>query len=84
VVATRIAGYAELLGDADCARLVEPGNPAALAAEIGALLGDPEQRRALGARGAAFARRYDWSTIARRIESIYAEALSRPGVRALA
>ena len=84
VVATRITGYAELLGDADCARLVEPRNPAALAGEIGALLADPHQRRALGARGAAFARRYDWSTIARQIESVYADALPRPGIRALA
>jgi phosphatidylinositol alpha-mannosyltransferase len=85
VVATRIAGYAELLAGADCARLVEPRNPAALAGEITALLGDPALRRALGARGAAFARAYDWSTIARRIESLYAGALhGRAGIRALA
>jgi phosphatidylinositol alpha-mannosyltransferase len=85
VVATRIAGYAELLGGAGCARLVEPRNPSALADEIGALLGDLDQRRALGARGAAFARRYDWNTIASRLESLYADALPRrPGIRALA
>src|SRR5207244_7119970 len=82
VVATRIAGYAELLGGAGCARLVEPRNPSALADEIGALLGDPDQRRALGARGAAFARRYDWSTIASRLESLYVDALPRrQGIR---
>jgi phosphatidylinositol alpha-mannosyltransferase len=66
IVATRIDGYLELLENAGTARL----------AEISLLLSDAELRRLLGARGPVFARQFDWSTIARRLESIYRRALS--------
>ncbi len=72
IVATRIEGYAELLAGADSARLVEADDPAALAREITLLLDTPELGRTLGARGRAFARAYDWSQVARQLESIYA------------
>jgi phosphatidyl-myo-inositol alpha-mannosyltransferase len=85
IVATRIEGYAELLAGTDCGRLVDIGEPAPLADEIAALLGDPELCRALGARAAAFASRYDWSAIARRLESIYSSVTTGdPLIRALA
>jgi phosphatidyl-myo-inositol alpha-mannosyltransferase len=71
IVATRIDGYVELLAGAGSARLVEIDDPGALAREITTLLDAPELRRALGARGARFADDYDWTTIARRLESIY-------------
>ena len=72
IVATRIEGYEELLAGAGSARLVDADDAAALAREITLLLDSPELRRTLGARGAAFARAYDWSTVAQRLESIYA------------
>ncbi len=72
IVATNIEGYAELLAGAGSARLVEVDDPAALAREIIRLLEAPELGCTLGARGAAFARAYDWSEVARRLESIYA------------
>ena len=75
IVATRIDGYAELLGGTGCARLVDVDDPAALAREITSLLADPGLRRTLGARGAAAVHEYDWSTIARRLESIYMTAV---------
>jgi phosphatidylinositol alpha-mannosyltransferase len=71
VVATRIEGYAELLAGTDCARLVDVGEPAVLADALASLLADPELCRTLGTRGAAFSRGYDWSVIARRLESTY-------------
>jgi phosphatidylinositol alpha-mannosyltransferase len=71
IVATRIAGYAELLEGRDLARLVEAGDPSSLAREIGNLLDDPSQARALGDRGAARVWEYDWSAIASRLEEIY-------------
>ena len=74
IVATRIEGYAELLAGAGSARLVEADDPAALAREITLLLDTPELRRTLGARGRAFVRAYDWSQVARQLESIYASA----------
>jgi phosphatidylinositol alpha-mannosyltransferase len=71
IVATRIEGYMELLSGSGSARLVEVDDSAALAHEITSLLGAPLLRRALAARGAAFVRDYDWTTIARRLEAIY-------------
>src|ERR1019366_3396531 len=76
IVATRIEGYLELLKNAGTARLADVDDPAALAHEILLLLSAPELRRTLGARGAVFARDYDWSTIAQRLESIYRSARS--------
>jgi glycosyltransferase involved in cell wall biosynthesis len=35
------------------------------------LLNDDEQRRSMGARGAARAAQFDWRAIAARLESIY-------------
>jgi len=74
IVATNIAGYAELLGPAGSARLAAVDDPASLARELSAVLEDPELARRLGERGAVAARQYDWSVIARRLEAIYADA----------
>jgi phosphatidylinositol alpha-mannosyltransferase len=91
VVATRIEGYAELVADAGCARLVEVDDVEALAHEVGVLIDSPDLRRILGAKGAAFVHRYDWSTIAGRLESIYVDLANgtsgqneygRPGLNA--
>jgi phosphatidylinositol alpha-mannosyltransferase len=78
VVASRIEGYTELLGGDDCAVLVPPRDPDALAAALAALLGDEGRRRSLGARGAIKAREYDWPAIARRLERIYQTVRARP------
>ena len=71
VVASRIEGYAELLGSGDCAVLVPPRDPDALAAALSALLSDEGRRRALAERGAAKAREYAWPAVAARLERIY-------------
>jgi glycosyltransferase involved in cell wall biosynthesis len=70
-VATRIAGYADLLEGRDLARLVDAGNAAGLAREIGSLLDDPRQAHALGVRAAATVWEYDWGAIANRLDGIY-------------
>jgi len=74
IVATRIDGYQAVVGDAGCGRLVPPGDAEALSAALCELLDNDEERRRCGARGLALARAYDWSVIARRLESIYEEA----------
>jgi phosphatidyl-myo-inositol alpha-mannosyltransferase len=74
IVASDIAGYAELLTPAGSARLVEAGNPDSLAREIGAVLEDAALARSLGERGALAARQYDWDAVARRLDAIYAVA----------
>ena len=75
IVATRIEGYEEILAKAGSARLVDVDDPYALAGEITLLLAEPERRHAMAASGAAFVRDYDWSKIARRLESIYRSLL---------
>lgn len=56
VVANRVGGIPEQVTE-QTGVLVEPGDPAALAAAIEALLADPERRARMGAAGAADARR---------------------------
>ena len=75
IVATRIAGFSELLAVAGSAMLVDVDDPSALAHAITTLLDNPELGRTMGTAGASFVRDYDWSTIARRLESIYKKSL---------
>jgi phosphatidyl-myo-inositol alpha-mannosyltransferase len=76
IVATRIEGYEELLAGADSGPLVAIGDPVELANAITDVLADPERGRTLGEHGAAFAVKYDWNTIAKRLEAIYAGTLT--------
>jgi alpha-maltose-1-phosphate synthase len=60
MVATRIGGIPDLLGDGEAGVLVPHGDPAALREALLALVRDPERRRGLGAAGRARAEaRYD-------------------------
>jgi len=54
--------------------IMPPFTPAALAAALDDLLSDDAERRRCGARGLEVARGYDWTVIARRLESIYEAA----------
>ena len=71
IVATNIAGYAELLAPAGCARLAAVDDPESLAREICLVLEDASLARTLGLRGAKAAKRYDWKVVAKRLEEIY-------------
>ena len=51
VITAGTAAARELLTDGDSALLVEPGNPAALAAAVQRLAGDDELRTRIAARG---------------------------------
>jgi glycosyltransferase involved in cell wall biosynthesis len=51
VAATAVGGTPEVVADGETGLLVPPGDPAALAAAVGRLLGDPPLRAALGAAG---------------------------------
>jgi phosphatidyl-myo-inositol alpha-mannosyltransferase len=76
VVATSIEGYLEVAGqEAGPVRFVPPGDSSALAHELSALLEDGRLRERLGAAGAAFASRFDWRAIARRLETLYRELI---------
>jgi radical SAM protein with 4Fe4S-binding SPASM domain len=53
VVATRSGGIPEAVAEGDTGVLVPPGDARATARALGALLADPEEARAMGARGRA-------------------------------
>jgi phosphatidylinositol alpha-mannosyltransferase len=76
VVASRVDGYTELVGNAGVVRFVAPADAQALAREITALMVDPRGRDTLGASGIAFAAQFDWSAVAHRLEAIYYELAS--------
>ncbi len=72
VVASGIFGYAWWMEGA--ARLVPPGDDAALAAALRELAGSPAQRADLSARGAEVARRYSWDVVVERWLALYQSA----------
>lgn len=76
VLATRVGGIDEAVADGVTGRLVPPGDVAALAAAIGALIGDPGLRAQLGAGGLAQAARdYDAEAGYDRIAGLLRERL---------
>jgi phosphatidyl-myo-inositol alpha-mannosyltransferase len=79
VVASRIDGYAALVGPSRSGSLVPPADVEALADALIALLKDAALRQTLGWRGLAAARAYDWSSIAAQLEDVYAEVLGSAG-----
>lgn len=82
VAATRVGGVPDLIEDGVHGFLVDPQDPAALAAAIGRLLRDREAAAAMGAR--ARERRRSEFTIdntVRTLERMYEELLTRSGRR---
>ena len=70
-------GPEEIAACGDGLRLVDPGRPAALAHELGALLGDPRRRAELGARARRNVREnFSWERCGRETVAAYAEALN--------
>jgi glycosyltransferase involved in cell wall biosynthesis len=77
LVATRTGGLPDLLGDG--AELVPPGDAAALAAAVGALLADPARAAALAGAGRAQAATWpDEAATARALAAVYRELLGPP------
>jgi glycosyltransferase involved in cell wall biosynthesis len=73
VVASRVGGVPEVVGDAGI--IVPAGSPPALARAIGALLDDPGRARHLGAAAAARASRFTWPEAAGTMLAMYSEAI---------
>jgi glycosyltransferase involved in cell wall biosynthesis len=73
IVATDVPGNIELLGDV--ALMAEP-DPAALAAALDTVAGDPALAQFLGGRCRNAAQAHDWEAVVRRVEDVYAEVLS--------
>jgi glycosyltransferase involved in cell wall biosynthesis len=66
-------------GAGDAARRVAAGDARAWAGALGALLADPEQRRALGRAAREAAARFSIEASARRYVDLYEEVLGRRG-----
>lgn len=77
VIASRIGGMPETVGDGECGLIVEPGNAMALANAILELVRDPAARTRMGRAGRAKARQeFDTPVVAARMLSVYARAIS--------
>jgi phosphatidyl-myo-inositol alpha-mannosyltransferase len=74
-VASDIEGYAAV-ATPESAVLVPPGDPEALAAALGDVLGDEPRRQAMGEAARKAAARYSWELIAGRLVEIYEELAS--------
>jgi glycosyltransferase involved in cell wall biosynthesis len=76
-VATSVGGVPEVITDGEDGLLVEPGDPDALAADIGKLLADDVRRAELGDRGAHRAEAFRLTDAVRRIEAVYERVVAR-------
>jgi glycosyltransferase involved in cell wall biosynthesis len=75
IIATNVGGVGDALEDGRTARLVPPGDPAALAQAVTAFLDDPERARALGREGRRdFDARHDASVMVRAYLRLYGGA----------
>jgi glycosyltransferase involved in cell wall biosynthesis len=83
VVASRAGALPEVVGtDGDCAVLVEPGDPEALAGAVRHLLDSPAERERLGAGGRRRAlERFSWTSVAAATVDAYTEAITAAGGR---
>jgi phosphatidylinositol alpha-mannosyltransferase len=81
VVASDIPGYRDVLPP-EAGRLVPPGDPAALALALEALLADEALRLRLGAAGREASARYAWPRIAERVLAVYERVTRRESDRA--
>ena len=79
VIASHIAGYADVVTDGVDGILVPPADPQRLAEELQALHHEPERRAAMGAAARRSARRYAWPVVADQVEGVYERALAAPG-----
>ncbi len=75
IVASRIGGLPDLLGEGDFGVLVEPGDSAALADALVGLLNDPARAAALGARARKAAARFDTRAVAKKVAKAYQAAI---------
>jgi len=79
VVASRVDGIPDAVGDGETGLLVQPEDPVALAGALRALLDDGPRRERLGARGRALVcDELTWASVAERYLAVLADAMAAP------
>jgi phosphatidylinositol alpha-mannosyltransferase len=83
VLASNIAGYADVVTDGVDGVLVPPADPQRLAEELQRLHHEPGRLAALGEAARRSAERYAWPRVAQRVESVYesTRAVPQPATR---
>ena len=76
IIASRVGGMPELVGESGSALWVPPGDPGALAEAIERLADDPALRRRMGSAGRPRAAAFDWARRIPEVVSVYREALA--------
>ena len=71
VIASRIAGYSDVVTEGVDGVLVPPADPQALAEELQLLSHEPERLRAMGEAGRRSAQRYAWPRVAGEVKQVY-------------
>jgi phosphatidylinositol alpha-mannosyltransferase len=75
VIASKIAGYSDVVTNGVDGILVPPADPQALAEELQLLAHEPERLVAMGDAGRSSAERYAWPRIAEEITDVYEHAI---------
>lgn len=78
VLASDIAGYADVVGHGHDGVLVPPADPQRLAEELQAFCRTPERLDQMSHRARESAQRYAWSRVADEVEGVYERALAVP------
>jgi len=78
VIASNIAGYADVVSDGVDGVLVPPADPQRLAEELQLLHHDPRRREAMGEAARESAERYAWPRVAAEVEAVYERAVDAP------
>jgi len=78
VVASNIAGYADVVSDGHDGVLVPPGDAQVLAEQLQLLSESPGRLQRMAAAAHVSAARYAWPRVANRIEAVYERAIEVP------
>jgi phosphatidyl-myo-inositol alpha-mannosyltransferase len=77
-IASRIAGYSDVVSDGVDGILVPPGDPQRLAEELQRAHHDRRRLRAMGEAARRSAERYAWPRVADRVTAVYERAIEAP------
>ncbi len=82
VIASDIAGYADVVSDGVDGVLVPPADAQRLAEELQAMYVEPARRARMGVEALESAKRYAWPSVAARVENVYERVLAGTPQRA--